>query len=99
MHNKETDKIITINLFKEITTNGKWIIYEFDQKYLNFTLNNLSNGFFITLSIELKNFKSKYSPKLLRLLKSEVSLGIKNINIKIDYKFLKKFIGRKWLRC
>ena len=90
MHNKETDKIITINLFKEITTNGKWIIYEFDQKYLNFTLNNLSNGFFITLSIELKNFKSKYSPKLLRLLKSEVSLGIKNINIKIDYDFLRK---------
>lgn len=91
LFDKNLNKKTSLIIFDKLEYENGYIYFEFNEFYLNYILGNLGKGFFTTSSHELKNLTSKYSPKLLRILKSKVSLGNRMI-IKIEWSILKKIL-------
>lgn len=97
-------KIINENGFEGSTDVFNFIEYKdkriecgFHQNYLSLIFSRLQQGWYLNLRKELVNFKSKYSPKLLRLFKSNVGLGSLEIDVVVKEDYLRKVLfGDKW---
>ena len=87
----------SMNVFDNLKKTEKGIECLFNQNYLGLIFSRLQQGWYLSLRKELVNFKSKYSPKLLRLFKSNVSLGVSEIDIVVKKDDLKRVLfGDKW---